>query len=208
MHVYAPEHSGYIPRRAQARDVDGLQAGIPPEFPAVDKPTTYEPMKETVKVFDTPFRIHAGRDDRAHGGRPPAGEGRRTAHRLGHAQLPGVRRRGVLPAGRGGRRVDGRARARRNSTTIVRDRCRSCSLAASALYARFPPRSRRRSPDGDRGARGRRASQSRPRTRHPDGGRLRVRARASCSPSALRSRWSSASCCRPRCRPARSASAG
>jgi hypothetical protein len=55
MHVYAPEQSGYIPvalKLAVSTDF----AGQPPKFP----PATsfyYEPLKETVKVYDKPFRI-------------------------------------------------------------------------------------------------------------------------------------------------------
>lgn len=55
MHVYAPEQSGYIPV-ALKLETSTDYAGLPPKFP----PSTtyyYEPLKESVKVFDKPFRI-------------------------------------------------------------------------------------------------------------------------------------------------------
>jgi hypothetical protein len=55
MHVYAPEQSGYIPV-ALKLETSTDYAGLPPKFPPA---TTfyYEPLKESVKVFDKPFRI-------------------------------------------------------------------------------------------------------------------------------------------------------
>ena len=55
MHVYAPEQSGYIPVALKLTSSPDY-AGQPAKFPA---PTTfyYEPLKESVKVFDKPFRI-------------------------------------------------------------------------------------------------------------------------------------------------------
>lgn len=55
MHVYAPGQSGYIPIGLVLDPTAEFKAGAP-RFPA---PGTYffAPLKETVKVFDKPFRI-------------------------------------------------------------------------------------------------------------------------------------------------------
>jgi Thiol:disulfide interchange protein DsbD, N-terminal len=55
MHVYAPEQSGYIPvalKLVASPDYTGPAA----KFPASTN-FFYEPLKETVKVYDKPFRI-------------------------------------------------------------------------------------------------------------------------------------------------------
>jgi hypothetical protein len=55
MHVYAPEQSGYIPvalKLAASTDFAGQPAKFPPATSFY-----YEPLKETVKVYDKPFRI-------------------------------------------------------------------------------------------------------------------------------------------------------
>jgi hypothetical protein len=55
MHVYAPQQQGYIPvslALAESPDYRAAEAKFPP-------PGTYffEPLKETVKVYDAPFRL-------------------------------------------------------------------------------------------------------------------------------------------------------
>jgi DsbC/DsbD-like thiol-disulfide interchange protein len=55
IHVYAPEQAGYIPIELT---VDGSQdfKSVAPRYPA-PRPFFFEPLKETVKVYDRPFRI-------------------------------------------------------------------------------------------------------------------------------------------------------
>ncbi len=56
MHVYSPEQIGYIPIKVTLEESVDYRAASPAAFPP---PGTYyfEPLKETVKVYDAPFRI-------------------------------------------------------------------------------------------------------------------------------------------------------
>lgn len=55
IHVYAPGQRGYIPVTLTVTPAAGLQPAAPKYPPARD--LYFEPLRETVKVYDQPFRI-------------------------------------------------------------------------------------------------------------------------------------------------------
>lgn len=55
IHVYAPGQDGYIPISVKVKASTDFTAG-PARFPA-PRPFYFEPLKETVKIYDRPFRI-------------------------------------------------------------------------------------------------------------------------------------------------------